>query len=216
MGAEVTSSLSFMKESSWGKPQINPKSFMVRLNSVCAWWENQVDESNEWLHLLLVSWSGPVYYSGNLDGIHFNLIDNAQILNPSLLKFTFHRSKIKLVLTHSVKNQSSDMSMFFDWAGKDQNIIKIHWHNSFCDEILEDFIHHVAGLLVRPKYMTRGSKRPWKNTAFHSSPSRIWIVLYPQCMLSLVKYSAPRSQWIRSSMSGRRYWFFCVMALRAQ
>jgi hypothetical protein len=32
-GAEVTSSLSFMKESSWGKPQMNLMSFMVKSNS---------------------------------------------------------------------------------------------------------------------------------------------------------------------------------------
>jgi hypothetical protein len=36
-GAEVTSSLSFMKESSWGKPQMNLTSFMVKSNSVHAW-----------------------------------------------------------------------------------------------------------------------------------------------------------------------------------
>jgi hypothetical protein len=39
----------------------------------------------------------------------------------------------------------------------------------------------VAGLLVRPKYMTRGSKRlqfVW-NTAFHSFPSDMDIVVYP-------------------------------------
>jgi hypothetical protein len=33
----VTSSLSFMKESSWGKPQMNLTSFMVRSNNVRAW-----------------------------------------------------------------------------------------------------------------------------------------------------------------------------------
>jgi hypothetical protein len=36
----VTSSLSFMKESSWGKPQMNLTSFMVKSNSACTWWEN--------------------------------------------------------------------------------------------------------------------------------------------------------------------------------
>jgi hypothetical protein len=33
----VTSSLSFMKESSWGKPQMNLTSFMVKLKSARAW-----------------------------------------------------------------------------------------------------------------------------------------------------------------------------------
>jgi hypothetical protein len=39
-GAEVTSSLSFMKEYSWGKPQMNLTSFMVKPKSARAWWEN--------------------------------------------------------------------------------------------------------------------------------------------------------------------------------
>jgi hypothetical protein len=41
---------------------------------------------------------------------------------------------------------------------------------------------------VRPKYITRGSKRPWLvwDAAFHSSPSWICTLLYPQCTLSLV------------------------------
>jgi hypothetical protein len=37
IGAEVTSSLSFMKKSSWGDPQMNLTFFMVKSKSVCAW-----------------------------------------------------------------------------------------------------------------------------------------------------------------------------------
>jgi hypothetical protein len=36
-GAEMMSSLSFMKESSWGKLQMNPMSFVVKSKRVCAW-----------------------------------------------------------------------------------------------------------------------------------------------------------------------------------
>jgi hypothetical protein len=63
------------------------------------------------------------------------------------------------MLTHSVENQSSDVSMFFNRAGKDQNTLRQL-------PLLE-----VAGLLVRPKYMTRGSKRPLfvQNATFHLS-----------------------------------------------
>jgi hypothetical protein len=35
-GAKVMSPLSFVKESSWGRPQMNLTSFMVRSNSVWA------------------------------------------------------------------------------------------------------------------------------------------------------------------------------------
>jgi hypothetical protein len=34
----------------------------------------EVDESNKGVHLLLVSWSGPVCHFSTLDWIHFNLI----------------------------------------------------------------------------------------------------------------------------------------------
>jgi hypothetical protein len=56
----VTSFLSFMKESSWGKPQMNLTSFIVKLKSVRAWWENpgivsvEIDEADERLHLLFI------------------------------------------------------------------------------------------------------------------------------------------------------------------
>ena len=47
---------------------------------------------------------------------------------------------------------------------------------------------NVAGKFIRPKNITRGSKRPWdvKNTALHSSPSLILMLLYPHLMLNFV------------------------------
>jgi hypothetical protein len=54
----------------------------------------------------------------------------------------------------------------------------------------------VARLLVRLKYMTRGSNKPlfvW-NAAFHSLPSQMWTLLYPHWMSSLVKKHTPLSQ----------------------
>src|SRR5467141_2689260 len=53
-------------------------------------------------------------------------------------------------------------------------------------------IWNVAGLLVRPKNMTRGSNRPWfiQKATFHSSPSLILTLLYPHQTSSLVKYFA--------------------------
>ncbi len=47
----------------------------------------------------------------------------------------------------------------------------------------------VAGELVSLKNMTCGSKSPFGvlKAAFHSSPSLIWILLYPHHMSNLVK-----------------------------
>ena len=63
----------------------------------------------------------------------------------------------------------------------------------------------VAGLLVRLKNMTRGSMRPQfvQKVAFHSSPSLIHTLLYPQCTSSFIKYLALESEiWL--IMSGTR------------
>jgi hypothetical protein len=60
----------------------------------------EVYETDEGLHLLLVSCSGPVCYTSDLDRIYFNLImqdNNPQILNSSLLKVTLLGLKIELV-----------------------------------------------------------------------------------------------------------------------
>jgi hypothetical protein len=54
---------------------------------------------------------------------------------------------------------------------------------SFHDEVMKlllTMVWNVAGLLVSPRYITRGSKRPqfvW-NAAFHSSPPLICTLLY--------------------------------------
>ena len=75
----------------------------------------------------------------------------------------------------------------------------------FCDQVFKDVIvWKVAGLLVNPKNMTRGSKSPqfvWK-AAFHLSPSFMWTLLKPQQTSSLVKYLAPWSLLTSLEMRG--------------
>jgi len=76
----------------------------------------------------------------------------------------------------------------------------------------------VAGLLVIPKNITKGSNRPrlvWK-AAFYSSLGLMQTLLKPQQMSSLVKYLAPRSCNTSSEISRREYLFLTVMELSAQ
>jgi hypothetical protein len=56
-------------------------------------------------------------------------------------------------------------------------------------------VWNVAGELVNLKNITRGSKSPWfvQNAAFHSSPSFIWMLLYPHQTSIFEKYQAPVS-----------------------
>jgi hypothetical protein len=79
--------------------------------------------------------------------------------------------------------------VFLKRVGEDWNVIEIYRDNDFGDQVLEYLIWKVAGLLVRPKYMTRGSNRPLlvQNAAFHSSSWQMRTLLYPQQTSSLVK-----------------------------
>lgn len=74
---------------------------------------------------------------------------------------------------------------------------------------------NVAGEIVNPKNITVGSNDPLfvQNVAFHSSPSFIWILLYPQCMSSLVKIVTSLRVSINSEINGRGYWFFIMASL---
>jgi len=76
----------------------------------------------------------------------------------------------------------------------------------------------VAGLLVMPKNITKGSNRPRlvRKAAFHSSPGLMQTLLKPQRTSSLVKYLALRSYDTSSEISGRGYLFLTVMELRAR
>ena len=72
----------------------------------------------------------------------------------------------------------------------------------------------VAGLLVIPKNITRGSKRLQlvQKAAFHSSLDLMHALLNPHWTLSFVKYLALRSWEMSSEMRGRGYLFLTVTA----
>ena len=63
----------------------------------------------------------------------------------------------------------------------------------------------VAGEFVRPKNMTVGSNNPSEvlKAAFHSSPSLIWMLLYPHHTLNLENICFSARSWISSAMSGK-------------
>src|SRR5258708_36740996 len=82
-------------------------------------------------------------------------------------------------------------------------------------KIIFIIIWKVAGELVSPKNITVGSKSPSgvRNAAFHSSPSLMRMLLYPQRISNLVK----RVQLVRRSIvwgiSGGTLRFFWVHRL---
>jgi hypothetical protein len=69
---------------------------------------------------------------------------------------------------------------------------------------------------VSPKNMTVGSNSPLgiRNAAFHSSPSFMWMLLYPHHMLNFVNNVHPASRSITDGIKGDTLWFCLVHLLR--
>src|SRR5260221_8178569 len=82
-------------------------------------------------------------------------------------------------------------------------------------KIIFIIIWKVAGELVSPKNITVGSKSPLgvRNAAFHSSPSLMRTLLYPQRMLNFVKRVHPARRSMVCGMSGDTLRFFWVQRL---
>src|SRR6266481_5958137 len=98
--------------------------------------------------------------------------------------------------------------MVLDRSGIDQNVVHVYGHKAFINELLENVIHHGlegSWAVGETEYMTRGSKSPRliQKAAFHSSPSLMCTLLYPQCMSNFVKYLALASE-ILLIISGTR------------
>src|SRR5882724_11711778 len=91
------------------------------------------------------------------------------------------------------------MMLFFSLTPENDDVIHVDGHYPLIHELFEDVVHHHlegGGLFIKPKNITRGSKRPQfvQKAAFHSSPSLIHMLLYPQQMSSFVKYLALASE----------------------
>src|SRR6266481_6490667 len=76
-------------------------------------------------------------------------------------------------------------------------------------------IWNVAGEFVRPKNMTVGSNSPSgvRKVAFHSSPSLIWMLLYPHRMSTFVKRVHPCNLSMTWGIKGETFRFFMVHLL---
>ena len=76
----------------------------------------------------------------------------------------------------------------------------------------------IAGLLVIPKNIMRGSKRLWLvwKATFHLSPGLIHMLLKPHRTSSFVKYLAPQSWEISWEIRGRGYLFLTVIVFSMQ
>ena len=115
------------------------------------------------------------------------------------------------MLSEYVQDLGYDLPMVFNHVSLYQDIVHIDCHVSFIDEVLEDVTHHgleggqAVGEAEEHDQGFETSKRPQfvQKVAFHSSPSLIHTLLYPQCTSSFIKYLALESEiWL--IMSGTR------------
>jgi len=85
--------------------------------------------------------------------------------------------------------------MFLFHLRKDQNVVQVHYYNPLSYEGSKDVVWKVVELLVIPKNIMRGSKRPQlvQEAAFHSFPGLMCTLLEPQQTSSFVKYQTPQS-----------------------
>ena len=74
--------------------------------------------------------------------------------------------------------------LFLSLTTKYEDVIHVDGHYPLIKSSLKMLfiiIWKVVGLFIKPKNITRGSKRPWfiQKVAFHLSPSLICTLLYP-------------------------------------
>ncbi|KAG5348178.1 hypothetical protein C0989_010882, partial [Termitomyces sp. Mn162] len=49
---------------------------------------------------------------------------------------------VELVLAEAFQDKTSDLTVFLQRFGVDENVIKVHTHYTLCNEVPEDVVHH--------------------------------------------------------------------------
>ncbi|KAG5350317.1 hypothetical protein C0989_011629 [Termitomyces sp. Mn162] len=68
--------------------------------------------------------------------------DQAKILNLGLFKLTLLWLEVELVLVEVLQDETSDLTVFLQCFGVDENVVEVHAHYTLCDEVPEDVVHH--------------------------------------------------------------------------
>ena len=75
--------------------------------------------------------------------------DESKVIHSGLLKLALLRFEIELVLAESFQNQAYNVAVLLLGLVEDENVIKIHTHHSFCNEVQKMsfiMVWNVAGL----------------------------------------------------------------------
>jgi hypothetical protein len=133
--------------------------------------------------------------------------DDAEVPNRQLLALALLRTEEEAMFSELLEHLPDNFAVTSEVRMCDEDVVQVDHDISGQNEVLEMsfiIVWKVPGELVRPKYITSGSKSPqfvW-NTAFHLSPSRIRTLLKPHQTSSFLKNRAPFKQLIRLLIKG--------------
>ncbi|KAG5340928.1 hypothetical protein C0989_012551 [Termitomyces sp. Mn162] len=68
--------------------------------------------------------------------------DQANVFDLGLFKLTLLQLEVELVLAEALQDKASDLTVFLQHFGIDEDVIKVYTHYALCYEVLEDVIHH--------------------------------------------------------------------------
>ncbi|KAG5350172.1 hypothetical protein C0989_012409 [Termitomyces sp. Mn162] len=68
--------------------------------------------------------------------------DQAKVLNLGLFKLTLLQLEVELVLVEAFQDKMSDLTVFLQHFGVDEDVIEVYAHYTLCNEVLKDVVHH--------------------------------------------------------------------------
>ncbi|KAF8229507.1 hypothetical protein L208DRAFT_1286278, partial [Tricholoma matsutake] len=66
----------------------------------------------------------------------------AEVLDLGLLKLALVLTKVEFVLSKSFQDEARDVTVLFNHASEDEDVVEIDTNNAFEDEVVEDVVHH--------------------------------------------------------------------------
>ncbi|KAG5342016.1 hypothetical protein C0989_005696 [Termitomyces sp. Mn162] len=68
--------------------------------------------------------------------------DQAKVFDLSLFKLALLWLEVELVLAEAFQDKVSDLTVFLQHFGIDEDVVKVYTHYALCYEVLEDVVHH--------------------------------------------------------------------------
>ena len=101
-------------------------------------------EAQEALHITLALWDRPPSHCVHLGRVHAHFSpahNRSQVLNSLLLKGTFFRAQVELVLPQGFQHSSYYLPVFVQGVCEHQDVIQVDYDMALIDQLMQDMIH---------------------------------------------------------------------------